>query len=506
MSEAVSNSQAPRPIDASCRLPLFTLFGGAALWLVLSSVFGLAASMTFHQPSLFADCAVFTYGRAYPAWSHLLVYGFALPSGLGVGLWLLARLGRVTVAQPFLIAVGAKLWHLGVLVGLIAILAGQTSGHEWLELPRYAAVILFLAFVLMALGAFVTYSRRAEESLYPSQWFVLAALFWFPWIFSTALLLLQVCPVRGITQAAVAWWFAGNLLNVWLTLAGLAATFYLLPKLTERSLQSHYLALFVLWTVMLFGAWTGIPAAAPLPAWMSALSGVATALLIVPALALATIIVKTCCGAKEAVQSPKSQAQSQDDLRTAKTLDFRPETLDSGRSQGGPLCYARAGAWMLVFTTFIAALAVCPAVARVTDFTWFAPGQLALRLYGFFALTIFAAIYHILPRISGVEISAGRIKAHFWLALPGVLLLAVPLLIGGVRQGLKLANADTAFLETTKAAMMWFRLGTVGEFLIALGTLVFLGNVLALIGSYYRTLAKAALAEATALQPAEVKS
>jgi hypothetical protein len=133
----------------------------------------------------------------------------------------------VEVAKPFLIAVGAKLWHLGVLVGLVAILNGQTSGYEWFELPRYAAVILFLAFVLMAIWVFVTYSRRTETALYPSQWFVLAALFWFPWILSTAVLLLQVFPVRGVVQAAVAWWFAGNLLNVWLTLAGLAATFYL---------------------------------------------------------------------------------------------------------------------------------------------------------------------------------------------------------------------------------------------------------------------------------------
>lgn len=288
-------------IDSSCRLPLFTLFGGAAVWLALSSLFGIIASLTFHKPSMFADCAMFSYGRAYPAWSNLLVYGFAIPSGLGVGLWLLARLGRVEVAKPFLIAVGAKLWHLGVLVGLVAILNGQTSGYEWFELTRYAAVILFLAFVLMAIWVFVTYSRRTETALYPSQWFVLASLFWFPWILSTAVLLLQFFPVRGVVQAAVAWWFAGNLLNVWLTLSGLAVTFYLLPKLTEKPLQSHYLALFVFWTVLLFGSWTGIPMHSPLPAWMSTLSSVATVMMIIPAISIISIVLNTCRGAKTPV-------------------------------------------------------------------------------------------------------------------------------------------------------------------------------------------------------------
>lgn len=465
----------PSRIDASCRLPLFTLFGGAALWLVLSSVFGLAASMTFHKPSMFADSAMFTYGRAYPAWSNLLVYGFAIPSGLGVGLWLLARLGRVEVAQPFLIAVGAKIWHLGVLVGLVAILNGQTSGFEWFELPRYAAVLLFLAFVLMAIWTFVTYSRRTEQSLYPSQWFALAALFWFPWILSTAILLLQVFPVRGVVQASVAWWFAGNLLNVWLTLAGLAATFYLLPKLTERVLQSHYLALFVLWTVLIFGSWTGIPVHSPLPAWMSTLSGVATVMMIIPALAIASIVIKTTCGANKVCG-------------------------------GGPLCYSKFGVWMLVLATFVAAIAACPAVARVTDFTWFSQGNTTLRIYGFFAMTMFAAIYHILPRISGVEICPRRIKGHFWLAMPGALLLAIPLLVAGIKQGLKLAGASGDFLATSKAAAMWFRMSTLGELLIALGALVFFANIILLIVSYYRAIAKTAIADATALQPVEVKS
>lgn len=431
--------------------------------------------MTFHKPSLFADCAMLSYGRAFPAWSNLLVYGFAIPSGLGVGLWLLARLGRVAVAQPFLIAVGAKIWHLGVLVGLVAILNGQTSGYEWFELPRYAAMILFLAFLLMALWSFVTYSRRTEEALYPSQWFTLATLFWFPWILSSAILLLQVFPVRGVVQAAVAWWFAGNLLNVWLTLAGLAATFYLVPKLTERPLQSHYLALFVFWTVLLFGSWTGIPLHSPLPAWMSTLSSVATVLMIVPALAIAAIVLKTCGGAN------------------------RP-------CAGGPLCYSKFGAWMLVLATFVSAIAACPAVARVTDFTWFAHGHTTLRLYGFFAMTMFAAIYHILPRLSGVEISAGRIKLHFWLAMPGALLLAFPLLIAGIKQGLKLAGAGGDFLATTKAAEMLFRISTLGEALIALGALVFLLNILLLIVTYYRAIAKTVIADATALQPVEVKS
>ena len=465
----------PAQIDNSCRLPLFALFGGAAVWLVLSSIFGLVASLKFHAPAMFANCASLSYGRAYPAWSNLLVYGFCIPAGLGVGLWLLARLGRVELAKPWLIAVGAKLWHFGVLVGLIGILTGQSTGFEWLEMPRYAAVILFLAFLLITIWAFVTHSQRVEASLYPSQWFIIAALFWFPWIFSTATLLLQFFPVRGVVQASVAWWFSGNLLNVWLTLAGLAATFYTLPKLTERPLHSHYLALFTFWTLILFGTWTGIPMHASLPAWMPTFSGVASVMMLVPALAVATIVVLTVRGAKNP-------------------------------SGGGPLCYTKFGAGSLVLASVLLGVSACPKISCITDYTWFGYGQTLLRLYGFFAMTMFGAVYYILPRVSGIEICRNRIRANFWLVMPGTLLFALPLVVGGVLQGLKLADANVPFLDTAKAVMMAFRISTLGETLIAAGNLLFLVNVLLVIADCYRVACKAACADATAqLQAAGVK-
>ena len=465
----------PQQIDNSCRLPLLTLFGGAAVWLALSSVFGLIASLKFHAPAMFANCASLSYGRAFPAWSNLLVYGFCIPAGLGVGLWLLARLGRVELAKPWLIIVGAKLWHVGVLVGLIGILSGQSTGFEWLEMPRSAAVILFLAFMLITVWAFVTYTRRAEVLLYPSQWFVLAALLWFPWIFSTATLLLQVFPVRGVVQVSVAWWFSGNLLNVWLTLAGLASTFYVLPKLTNRPLQSHYLALFVFWTLILFGAWTGIPAHAALPAWMPTLSGAARVLMIIPALAVAASVILTCRGAK----TPCG---------------------------GGPLCYTKFGAASLVLATALLAISGVPQVSRVTDYTWFSHGQTTLQLYGFFAMTMFGAIYHIVPHLVGPDRVCPRwMRINFWLVMPGTLIFTLPLVFGGITQGLRLLDATIPFVDVAKSTLMAFRLSTLGETMLLLGNLIFLFNIVGAMVSYYRSIAKTAFAKATALEPARVQ-
>jgi cytochrome c oxidase cbb3-type subunit 1 len=47
-----------------------------------------------------------------------------------------------------------------------------------------------------------------------------------------------------------------------------------------------------------------------------------------------------------------------------------------------------------------------PNVSAITDFTWFGAAQKELFHYGFFALTVFGALYYIVPRLLGLEKSA----------------------------------------------------------------------------------------------------
>ena len=62
-------------IGVSCRLPLFALFTGAAVWLVVASLLGLVASLKFHSPDFLASCSFLTYGRVHPAAVNALLYG-----------------------------------------------------------------------------------------------------------------------------------------------------------------------------------------------------------------------------------------------------------------------------------------------------------------------------------------------------------------------------------------------------------------------------------------------
>jgi cytochrome c oxidase cbb3-type subunit 1 len=465
-------------IDASCRVPLLALFGGAALWLVAGLALSLIAIMTFHKPDMFADCPVLTYGRAQAAANDALLYGFCIPAGLGVMLWIFARLSQAELVLPLVPVVAANIWHLGVLVGVVAILIGDSTGFAWLEFPRGSSVLLFAAFMLIAISAVATFGARKERELYPSHWFLLAALFWFPWIYSTAnLFLLAHHPVRGVAQVAIDSWFANNLVFVWLALVGIGTAFYFLPKLAGRPLQTYYLALFAFWTLTLFGTWCGIPQGAPVPAWLPAASAVASSLLIVPLIAIAVIAMKTVCGANV-------------------------------HCKGGPLCYFKFGTAAFVLSGLMLIAEACPQISRVTEFTWFGPAQVQLQILGFFTIVMCGAIYELLPRVMGFGLPFPKfVRLQHWLFMLGIILWAGSLAVGGVEQGMKLGNLQTAFADSTGVALIFLRVGTTGLLFLLFGGLLFAVNIFSMTLKWKLALLKSLLAAVKApLTIPEVKS
>ncbi len=220
-----------------------------------------------------------TYGHVQPAANDAILYGFAIPAALGVMLWIFARLSETELVLPLVPIVAANIWHLGVFVGMVAILIGDSTGFQWLEFPRGSSVLLFAAFLLIADFRSrhfrpATRARIASVALVSAGRAVLVSVD----LFHGKSFSRSAWPVRGVAQAVIDWWFANNLIFVWLALVGLGMAFYFLPKFAGRPLQSRYFALFAFWTFILFAPWLGIPQGAPVPAWLPALSSVASAL------------------------------------------------------------------------------------------------------------------------------------------------------------------------------------------------------------------------------------
>ena len=434
-------------IDASLRFPLWALFGGAAFWLLLGSLLAFFASIKMHAPGMLSNLEWFTYGRVRPAATHVFLYGFAIQAGLGAILWLLARLGRTTLVGSITVTVAAKVWNVGVLLGLGGILAGGGTGYERFEMPGYAAGALFASLMPIGLCALLTFHNRRVEELYPSQWYLVGALIWLPWLLSTAWLALVVWPLRGAAQMGVQAWYSNGLFELFLVPVGVATLLYFIPLQANRPLHSRYLAMFAFWTQALFASWVGIHNGAPLPAWMVGMSAVCGVLLLVPVLATGLNLFRTL-------------------------LPLRPQANPSAAGRFflfGGACYLVAG--------LLGVLNSVPSVNRATQFTLFGPGLEMLAFHGFYASVALGAIYHVAPLLAGVHWPAARlVRIHFWLHLAGVVLGAGALMVGGFIHGSAWNDPNIQPLDVARKTLPFIGSATGGNLLILAGSGCFVWN------------------------------
>ena len=437
-------------LNASLRWPVLSLFFGAAFWLIVSSLCALIASIKCHAPGIFADCEWFAYGRLHAVHLNALVYGFAAQGALGVTLALLARTGQTRLALPGGALFAAKLWNLGVLVGVVSIFAGHNTGIQFLEFSQAGAVILFIAYLILALAGLLTFAKRNVCSDV-SQSFLVTALFWFPWIYATATALLGCMPVRGVTQAVIAWWFTNNFLFVWLGLIALGALFHFAPQYAGRPLYSRQLALFALLVLIGFASWSGVPAGAPVPAWIPALSTFGAIVTLTAVVAVVVNLKHTMAGC-------------------------RKQDCDAA---GNFFCKSVPG--FIVYGVG-SAVASISGFAHVLDFTWFSAALNYFLLYGFVAMVLLGAIYRLSPQLIGVDYCCVKpVKIHFWFALLGTLFLAGSLALAGIRQGRLLNDTAVDFNAVSKGTQMFFRMSTVGDLLILLGALTLAFNFAGLL-------------------------
>lgn len=457
MSEQMASGLTPEPnrqvyarqraaIDDSARLPVLGFFAGSVFWLLAGTVLALLASIKLHTPEFLDGVSWLTFGRVRPAHLNTVAYGWASQAGIGVQLWLMARLARAELSHTRMLLVAVLLWNVGMLMGTIGILAGRSTSIEWLEFPPFAPPFFAVAFALIAVSAMVTFRNRREPHVYVTQWYLIGAVFWFPWLYTAANLLMLYTPVSGVVQASVNWWYAHNLLGLWLTPIGLGAAYYLLPKVLGRPIYSYHMSLLGFWSLALFYNWAGVHhlIGGPLPAWLITLSIVGSVMMLIPVITVA-------------INHHMTMVGNFRQLRYSPTLRF-----------------IVFGAMSYTAVSVQGSLQSLRTVNEVTHFTHYTVAHAHLGVYAFFTMIMFGSIYYIVPRLTGWEWASARlISFHFWTTALGMALYFLALTFGGWWQGLEMNNPDVPFLTIVQNTLPYLRVRTGAGLLMAAGHLAF---------------------------------
>jgi cytochrome c oxidase cbb3-type subunit 1 len=433
-------------IDASTRVPVLMFYASAMVWLVIGTLLAGFVSFKLHSPDWLSDVSFLTWGRLRPVHMNIMVYGWASMAGMGTAIWLMARLCRTTLRHPLLLVTGAWFWNIGVAIGITGILMGYSTGYQWLEFPPYAALILLIAYALIISWAVLMFRFRRGEQIYITQWYLLGAFLWFPWLYAAAQVMLFVVPVQGVMQTAVGWWYANNLMFLWLGAIALGTAYYMIPKVIGRPVYSYHLATIGFWTYALFSSWTGMQRLVdgPFPAWMITASIAATILTMIPVATVGLNHHMTMQGYFPV-------------MRYSPTLRFTV-----------------FGAMSYTVFSIVGLLISLRSAARYFHFSEATVAYSHLGLYAFFTMIMFGSMYYIVPRLVGREWRyATLIKLHFWASAYGIGLMSLMLMAGGLAQGASQNDPSLPFIESVQSVLPYLRGRTLAALLLTASHFIF---------------------------------
>ncbi len=419
MSSDTSTSQAQAAltrsaIDRSLQHPVMFFLVSGASWLAISMLLGLISSVKMHNPEFMSDCSFMSFGRVYAAHTNILVYGWGMPAAFAMILWLMARMSGKECTMVGTILTAGHIWNLGVALGVIGILTGFGTGMPWMEFPPFAWPVLLAAYTVIVIGSFIQFRVRPEGGVLISQWYLLAAMIWFPWIFLTSNVLLHCIPGHPLMAAAINAWFKSGMMFLFFTPVALGAAYYITPKVTGLPIPSNSLAKFGFWSLAIIAPWAGMQklAGAPIPVILPYLGGAATAMIFIPACAAVVNNLRPILASRAALSVSPS------------------------------LRFTFVGLLSLVVLVVCGIFLNLPnSTLKASQFSIAGYSAEILAMYGFFSFVIFGASYFIVPRVTRREwLSRRLIRWHFLFSVYGILTVAVISLVGGYLQGMDQEN------------------------------------------------------------------
>ncbi len=449
---AVSESDAKARDDAdkSTSLVVGVCLTLAVVWLVLASLAGLISSIKMHEPDWWVQYGWITFGRIRPIHLNMVAYGWCSLAGIGVAIWLIPRLLKTELVGAKYALVGGALWTIGVFAGTVAIAMGYSDGLEWLEYPWQIDILLVVGGALVGVPLWLTLLNRKVKHLYVSVWYIGAGLLWFPILF-----LIANWPALhfGVQQATMNWWFGHNVLGLWFTPIGLAASYYFIPKVIGKPIHSYNLSLLGFWSLAFFYSQVGGHhlIGGPVPSWLITISIVQSMMMVIPVFAVAVNQHMTVLG-------------------NFRALAFSPT-----------LRFIVLGAMMYTAASVQGSLEALRAVNTITHFTHYTVAHAHLGLYGFFSMVMFGSIYFIMPRVMNWEWPYPKlISLHFWLVLVGFAIYFIWLSIGGWLQGLAMLDEKAPFMQSVALTLPYLKARSIGGGLMTLGHLVFAAHFFAM--------------------------
>jgi len=421
----------------------------AIIWFVIGTGLGSFNAAKLAFPDFVSGYEYFSFGHMRQVHVMAVIFGWISMAFAMAMMYITPALGNTRLWSEKLGVWNCFLWNFGLSLALTLLWMGMSSGREYSDFPWFIDLVILFGVVLpLGINVWMTILRRRTQGIYTTNWFFGSAVF-MVWIVLLVGNLPEYFQLTGLTEAYLTWWFAHNVLGLWITPVAAAIAYYTVPKITGNPLYSHRIGHLHFWSVVVFYS---TPAAhhlmsSPLPEWLKSFASVEGVLILVPAIAFVSNLLLTMTG---------KWRYFVDNVETKFTITgvlmAIPLNMQGGFQQ------TRAINWYIHGTGWIVAHA-------------------HLALLGFSTFLEAAAVYYGLQTIMRRKLySLTLANFHFWFLLIGFTIYWISMTIAGLIQGAakiyEVPYIDTVIAEHPYMIARW-----VGGTMVFTGNLVWLYNM-----------------------------
>jgi cytochrome c oxidase cbb3-type subunit 1 len=403
---AVKEKAATRPpIDPGLSRLILWYLVCSAFWLLLGTTIGEYIGIKFIAPD--ADhLSWLSFGRIRPVHTNMVFWGWASLGMLGLGYYIVPRVSNTALASLKKGWWALILINASVITGSICLMSGINNGGGEYREYIWPVMLLFAAGLVLTLINFLqTIAKRITKEIYFSNWYIVAAI-----IFALVLVIIGYTPwwQDGLGETIIQGYYMHQAVGMWFMLFTLGIVYYFLPQQLNTPIYSYSLGILAFWTQILFYTLIGTHhfVFSSIPWWLQTVAIVGSVGMIIPVAAGTTNFIMTFNGAWHKLSS-------------SYTLPF---------FLVGIIFY------------FTGSMQGTAAAFRSTNLLWhftdFTVAHSHLTMYGIVSFFLWAAIYAVVPRLTGNEPPQITVGAHFWLALIGLMFYTIPLMYGSTLKGI----------------------------------------------------------------------
>lgn len=450
---ALKKKAVKRPnIDPKLARLVIWYLGCATFWLLFGTTVGEYLGIKFVAPD--ADhVSWLSFGRLRPVHTNAVFWGWASLGMLGLGYYIVPRVSNTNLASIKKGWWALILINAAVILGTICLMAGiNNGGGEYREYIWPVMLLFGIGLVLTLINFIQTIARRTTREIYIANWYIVASV-----IFAIVISVVAYVPIwqNGLGETIIQGYYMHQGVGMWFMLFTLGIVYYFLPQQLNKPIYSYSLGILAFWTQILFYTLIGTHhfVFSSIPWWLQTIAIVGSGGMIIPVIAGSTNFIMTFKGAWYKIKD-------------SYTLPFFLVGIIfyfTGSMQGTAEAFRSTN--------------------LIWHFTDFTVAHSHLTMYGIICFFLWAAIYAVIPRLTGKEAPQITIGAHFWLALIGLLFYTIPLMYGATLKGLMWINGKP-FIDSVVMMAPYWLWRAIGGSLMWLSHLFFAWNMYKMLVSY----------------------